>query len=89
MAHGEEELSALLRRLRGALEKTVKRGRPDGAEGHGQRLEHTMRYEEAALAFDEEPRLDERTFETHALPASQQSEVAPAAESDSVPPAPG
>jgi serine/threonine protein kinase len=80
---GEEELSALLRRFRPAIEKTLKRGRGADAEAHRSKLEHTMRYEEAALAFDEEPRLDERTFETHALPASERTEVAPVSDVDS------
>lgn len=83
---GEEDLSALLRRFRPAIEKTLRRGRGVDGEGHRAKLEHTMRYEEAALAFDEEARLDERTFETHALPASQHTEVAPVADRDSEPP---
>jgi serine/threonine protein kinase len=82
---GEEELSALLRRFRPAIEMTLKRGRGADPEGHRSKLEHTMRYEEAALVFDEEPRLDERTFETHALPASQHTEVAPVSAPDSEP----
>jgi serine/threonine protein kinase len=80
---GEEELSALLRRFRPAIEMTLKRGRGVETDAHRSKLEHTMRYEEAALAFDEEPRLDERTFETHALPASQHNEVAPVSDPDS------
>jgi serine/threonine protein kinase len=80
---GEEELSALLRRFRPAIEMTLKRGRVAETDAHRARLEHTMRYEEAALALDEEPRFDERTFETHALPASQHTEVAPVSDLDS------
>ena len=71
---GQVELGDLLARWKRALERTVKRA-PDGAsdtsdarDGSGA-SEHTLRYEEVALAFDEEPLVDGPTFEAHALPS--------------------
>jgi serine/threonine protein kinase len=63
---GQVELGDLLARWKRALERTVKRA--PGSDG-SDRTEHTLRYEEVALAFDEEPLVDGPTFEAHALPS--------------------
>jgi serine/threonine protein kinase len=65
---GQAELKVLLEHKRAALEQTVKRASSadDTAE---QAPHHTMRYEEAALVFDEQLSLDSPTFEAHALPS--------------------
>lgn len=64
---GMGELRVLLERKRPALEQSV---RPS-AEGDGvpQTRNDTQRYEEAALAFDEQPPLDAPTYVAHALPS--------------------
>jgi serine/threonine protein kinase len=65
------ELGQLLESSRGALERTVKRA-ADAADptlSSGSRAAETLRYEEVALAFDEEPPEDGPTFEAHALPS--------------------
>jgi serine/threonine-protein kinase len=72
---GHRELAVLLDGWRGALEKTVKRAVPDEAnstessDSSTQRAAHTLRYEEVALAFDEDVPDDGPTFEAHALPS--------------------
>jgi serine/threonine protein kinase len=66
---GESDLGALLQRWRPALESALKRSRGAPEADSRGRAEHTMRYEEAALAFDDEP-LDGATVEAHALPAA-------------------
>jgi hypothetical protein len=69
---GQSELGALLAKWKPVLERTVKRiaesvgEPPPSAADH---VELTMRYEEVALAFDDEPAPDARTFEAHALPS--------------------
>jgi eukaryotic-like serine/threonine-protein kinase len=75
------ELASLLEKWQGALQRTVKRapGR-DTTESSG-RVAHTMRYEEAALLFDDDASPDGPTFEAHALP-SDGAEVAPDALAD-------
>jgi serine/threonine-protein kinase len=74
---GERELATLLDGWRGALERTVKRTMPGetnttSAESSdsSQKALQTLRYEEVALAFDEEDVPDDGpTFEAHALPS--------------------
>jgi serine/threonine protein kinase len=76
---GWTELASLLERCKPALERTVKRapaqqGPPEvleatEADSSGARAAHTLRYEEVALAFDEEPPADGPTIEAHALPS--------------------
>ena len=69
------ELASLLERWKGALEKTVKRApqpqQPDtmDADSSGGRAASTLRYEEVALAFDDDAPADGPTFEAHALPS--------------------
>jgi serine/threonine-protein kinase len=64
------ELATLLENGKNALERSVKRA-PGGEHTHssGARVESTLRYEEVALAFDEEPAPEGPTFEAHALPS--------------------
>jgi hypothetical protein len=66
------ELGQLLESSRGALERTVKRvaDAGDPTLSSGSRAAETLRYEEVALAFDEEPPEDGPTFEAHALPSN-------------------
>ena len=74
---GQIELGDLLARWKRALERTVRRendGSPERrssspSSSSSRRAEHTLRYEEVALAFDEEPVVDGPTFEAHALPS--------------------
>jgi serine/threonine protein kinase len=69
------QLASLLERWKGALGRTVKRSQqappvdPISADSSGDRVANTLRYEEVALAFDEEPPADGPTFEAHALPS--------------------
>jgi serine/threonine-protein kinase len=90
VSEGERDLAALLGGWRGALEKTVKRAVPDEAAPgdtstsdsvSSQRAALTLRYEEVALAFDEDIPDDGPTFEAHALP----SDDGPLASMPSVP----
>jgi hypothetical protein len=75
VASGEQELARLLDGWRGALERTVKRavpGETTSAESSdsSQKALQTLRYEEVALAFDEDDVPDDGpTFEAHALPS--------------------
>ncbi len=65
---GQVELAELLTRWKPALERTVKRS--SDAESTTGRAAHTLRYEEVALAFDEDDvPVDGPTFEAHALPS--------------------
>jgi eukaryotic-like serine/threonine-protein kinase len=66
---GATELAELLHRSRRALERLVKRSGDHGNEPREGRAEHTLRYEEVALAFDEEASADAPTFEAHAFPS--------------------
>jgi len=77
---GWTELALLLERWKGALERSVKRVQPsaetaiDGdssgdGESSGRRSAETLRYEEVALAFDDDPPDDGPTIEAHALPS--------------------
>jgi serine/threonine-protein kinase len=64
---GRVELATLLDRWRAGLEKTVRRAEDDSSN---QRTAHTLRYEEVALAFDDDDvPADGPTFEAHALPS--------------------
>jgi serine/threonine-protein kinase len=68
------ELSGLLDGWKGALERTVKRSpsftsASERTPASGSPVESTLRYEEVALAFDEEPAQDSPTFQAHALPS--------------------
>jgi serine/threonine-protein kinase len=77
IAAGWHELGGLLYRWKPALEKTVKRtstrdlgDRSSRSSDSGGTAAHTLRYEEVALAFDdEEAPADGPTFEAHALPS--------------------
>jgi serine/threonine protein kinase len=73
MAAGWQQLATMLERWKGALERTVKRtAHAPGAveaDSTGGRAALTLRYEEVALAFDEDPPADGPTFEAHALPS--------------------
>ena len=65
-----QELAALLDHWKRALERTVKRApEPDGSDSSPGLVAHTLRYEEVALAFDDEAQLDAPTIEAHALPS--------------------
>ena len=72
---GWTQLASLLERWKGALERTVKRTRmrrwPTAldASSSAVALPHTLRYEEVALAFDDEGPVDGPTLEAHALPS--------------------
>ena len=79
------ELATLLEKGKPALEMSVKRGaggeQTANAAGPGrarQMGESTLRYEEVALAFDEDPPADGPTFEAHALPSDPAALAAPA-----------
>ncbi len=86
---GNGELATLLGGWRSALERTVKRATPEEASSvessdSSQRAAQTVRYEEVALAFDEDDVPDDGpTFEAHALPSDSALLVAmPTAEDD-------
>jgi serine/threonine protein kinase len=65
------ELATLLEKWKHALERSVKRSPPgvERGESDSPRVENTLRYEEVALAFDEELPPDGPTVEAHALPS--------------------
>jgi serine/threonine protein kinase len=67
------ELATLLEKWKHALERSVKRvpsvEATESSENGDARVESTLRYEEVALAFDEEPPPDAPTIEAHALPS--------------------
>jgi serine/threonine protein kinase len=68
------ELASLLEQWKGALERSVKRATPgEGTKSTSSsssgRAAHTLRYEEVALAFDDDASADGPTFEAHALPS--------------------
>jgi serine/threonine protein kinase len=66
---GRAQLAELLERWKSTLERTVKRSPdPNTQSSSGGAGEHTLRYDEVALAFDEDPPSDGPTFEAHALP---------------------
>jgi serine/threonine protein kinase len=80
---GRAQLASLLERWKASLERTVKRMQAHMAPQHPDavdpdvhtsssttgRAAHTLRYEEVALAFDDDPLADSPTFEAHALPS--------------------
>jgi serine/threonine protein kinase len=74
---GAQELQMLLGRWKSGLERAIRRGSGADAESSGRRLEHTLRYEEAALWVDDESPLDGPTFEAHALPSESALPAAP------------
>jgi eukaryotic-like serine/threonine-protein kinase len=63
------ELAALLEGWKGALQRTVRRAAPGDATASSDRAPYTARYEEVALAFDDDASPDGPTFEAHALPS--------------------
>jgi hypothetical protein len=69
---GGHELADLLLRWKGLLERGVKRAPDQDAESLGGRAVHTLRYEEVALAFDDEASADAPTLVAHALPSDPQ-----------------
>ncbi|MGH7434916.1 MAG: serine/threonine-protein kinase, partial [Polyangiaceae bacterium] len=83
VAAGWLELAALLEQWKGALERTVKRAAPgEGTQlsSTGGRAAHTLRYEEVALAFDDDASPDGPTFEAHALPSEASLRAHPSVE---------
>ena len=94
------QLASLLERWKGALERTVKRtqqAQPEAttADSSGDRVANTLRYEEVALAFDDDAPADGPTFEAHALPSDPSllasmplADEEPIVESPIPPPAP-
>jgi serine/threonine protein kinase len=62
------ELATLLEGWKGALERSVRRLSGE-ATASSDRAPYTMRYEEVALAFDDDVSPDGPTFEAHALPS--------------------
>ena len=94
------QLASLLERWKGALERTVKRTQQSPpvdtiSADTGGRVDNTLRYEEVALAFDDDAPADGPTFEAHALPsdpavlaAMPLAEQEPLVESPIPPPAP-
>jgi serine/threonine protein kinase len=66
---GASELAELLDRWKPILERAVRRAPELGTESSDARVEHTLRYEEVALAFDDDASPESRTFEAHALPS--------------------
>ncbi len=73
---GGSSSRSLLERWKGALERTVKRAvAGDGTKSSSSsgRGAHTLRYEEVALAFDDDASPDGPTFEAHALPERPRS----------------
>jgi serine/threonine protein kinase len=66
------ELASLLEQWKSALERAVKRSAAgDGTQSSSSsgKAAHTLRYEEVALAFDDDASPDGPTFEAHALPS--------------------
>jgi hypothetical protein len=78
------ELGTLLESWKSTLERSVKRAPgSESTDRSGSRVESTLRYEEMALAFDEEPPPDSPTFEAHALPSDPRALAAlPLADAD-------
>jgi serine/threonine protein kinase len=66
---GSSELAELLDRWKPQLERAVKRAPDQGTDSSDARVEHTLRYEEVALAFDDDASPESPTFEAHALPS--------------------
>ncbi len=67
---GRIELAGLLERWKPTLERTVKRSSDRASESFpGARADHTLRYDEVALAFDDDVPSDGPTFEAHAFPS--------------------
>jgi eukaryotic-like serine/threonine-protein kinase len=66
---GSGELAQLLGRWKPLLERAVRRAPEQGTEASDARAEHTLRYEEVALAFDDDASPESPTFDAHALPS--------------------
>jgi hypothetical protein len=67
---GRLELAGLLERWKPTLERTLKRSSDRASESSpGARAAHTLRYDEVALAFDDDVPSDGPTFEAHAFPS--------------------
>jgi serine/threonine protein kinase len=68
---GRVELAGLLERWKPTLERAVKRSLDHftTASPLGARVDQTLRYDEVALAFDEDVPSDGPTFEAHAFPS--------------------
>ena len=69
---GQSELGSLLTRWKPELERTVRRvtdSVPEPPPSARDRIEMTARYEEVALAFDDDPGPDALTLQAHALPS--------------------
>jgi serine/threonine protein kinase len=77
---GQQELAALLESWKGALTRAVKRPHEADSSQEGTPLENTTRYDEIALAFDDDSPPDAPTLEAHALPSSPWPVAATAAE---------
>ncbi len=84
------ELASLLESWKGALERSVRRAQGvERTPPSGPRVESTLRYEEVALAFDDEPGGEGPTFEAHALPSDPSALAAlPLVERDEAQPRP-
>ncbi len=84
------ELASLLESWKGALERSVRRApgteRMDWTPASIPETEHTLRYEEVALAFDDDAPADGPTVEAHALPSDPSALAAlPLAEDEDLP----
>jgi serine/threonine protein kinase len=66
---GSSELAELLDRWKPVLERSVRRAQEQSSESSDARAEHTLRYEEVALAFDDDVGHESQTYEAHALPS--------------------
>jgi serine/threonine protein kinase len=69
LGDGQAELEGLLAKWKATLEGAVKRAADSDSDQGRLRQLHTLRYEEVALAFDDEVPPDAPTFEGHALPS--------------------
>lgn len=85
LSSGPTVLGALLAQWKPTLERSVRRRVECGEDPQTStdRVEQTLRYEEVALAFDEEPAPDSPTLEAHALPIETLGDVPLCASSDS------
>ena len=89
------ELASLLERWKPTLERSVRRAQPSlpdatgDADSSGHRSAETLRYEEVALAFDDEPPEDGPTVEAHALPSDPAVLAAMPLAEEEPPPTPG
>ena len=87
---GWTELATLLERWKAPLERTVRARAPGGGDSSttsssGHRVAHTLRYEEVALAFDDDASHEGPTVDAYAFPSEP---AVPTAGSEPPPPAP-